>query len=98
MIGDIISIDTKNSYIKSNEKLIATLGVNNLVVIDTKDATLIANKDDTESIKDIVDILKKKSRKEHILHREVHRPWGKFDSIDNGDGFQVKRLTVYPNQ
>ena len=98
LIGDIISIETKNSYIKSSEKLIATLGINNLVVVDTKDATLIANKDDTESIKDIVDILKKKSRKEHILHREVHRPWGKFDSIDNGDGFQVKRLTVYPKQ
>ncbi len=94
--GDVIAHDTSNSYIHSQNKLIATLGVDNLVVIDTPDAVLIANKDKVQNVKEIVNELKAKQRTESTIHREVYRPWGKYDSIDNGERFQVKRITVNP--
>ncbi|GAA6173989.1 mannose-1-phosphate guanyltransferase [Colwellia sp. KU-HH00111] len=94
--GDVIAHDTANSYIHSQNKLVATLGVNNLVVIDTPDAVLIADKDKVQNVKDIVNELKEQQRSEVNLHREVYRPWGKFDSVDNGERFQVKRITVNP--
>jgi len=94
--GDVIAHDTTNSYIHSQHKLITTLGVDNLVVIDTPDAVLIANKDKVQNVKDIVNELKKQQRSEVSLHREVYRPWGKYDSVDNGERFQVKRITVNP--
>jgi len=94
--GDVIAHDTTNSYIHSQHKLITTLGVDNLVIIDTPDAVLIANKDKVQNVKDIVNELKVQQRSEAKLHREVYRPWGKYDSIDNGERFQVKRITVNP--
>jgi len=94
--GDVIAHDTSNSYIHSENKLIATLGVDNLVIIDTPDAVLIANKDKVQNVKDIVNELKAKQRTESTIHREVYRPWGKYDSVDNGERFQVKRITVNP--
>jgi len=94
--GDVIAHDTSNSYLHSQNKLVATLGVDNLVVIDTPDAVLIANKDKVQNVKDIVNELKGKKRSESTIHREVYRPWGKYDSVDNGDRFQVKRITVNP--
>jgi len=94
--GDVIAHDTSNSYIHSQNKLIATLGVDNLVVIDTPDAVLIANKDKVQNVKEIVNELKAKQRSESTIHREVYRPWGKYDSVDNGERFQVKRITVNP--
>jgi len=94
--GDVIAHDTSNSYIHSQNKLIATLGVDNLVVIDTPDAVLIANKDKVQNVKDIVNELKAQQRSESTIHREVYRPWGKYDSVDNGERFQVKRITVNP--
>lgn len=94
--GDVIAHDTSNSYIHSQNKLVTTLGVDNLVVIDTPDAVLIANKDKVQNVKEIVNELKAKQRHESSLHREVYRPWGKYDSIDNGERFQVKRITVNP--
>jgi len=94
--GDVIAHDTTNSYIHSQNKLIATLGVDNLVVIDTPDAVLIADKDKVQNVKDIVNELKAQQRPEVTLHREVYRPWGKYDSVDNGERFQVKRITVNP--
>ena len=96
--GDVITYKTTNSLIDSEEQLIATVNVENLIIVSTKDALVVANKDSSEDIKSIVDTIKDRSRPEWSLHREVHRPWGKFDSIDNGDGFQVKRLTVKPRQ
>ena len=92
--GDVIAHDTTNSYLHSQNKLIATLGVDNLVVIDTPDAVLIANKDQVQNVKNIVNELKEKNRSESTIHREVYRPWGKYDSVDNGERFQVKRITV----
>jgi mannose-1-phosphate guanylyltransferase len=94
--GDVIAHDTSNSYLHSQNKLIATLGVDNLVVIDTPDAVLIANKDKVQNVKKIVNELKAQQRSEVSLHREIYRPWGKYDSVDNGERFQVKRITVNP--
>ena len=94
--GDVIAHDTSNSYLHSQNKLIATLGVDNLVVIDTPDAVLVANKDQVQNVKDIVNELKTQQRSETKLHREVYRPWGKYDSVDHGERFQVKRITVNP--
>ena len=94
--GDVIAHDTSNSYIHSQNKLITTLGVDNLVVIDTPDAVLIANKDKVQNVKEIVNVLKAQQRNESSVHREVYRPWGKYDSVDTGERFQVKRITVNP--
>jgi len=94
--GDVIAHDTRNSYIHSQNKLIATLGVENLVVIDTPDAVLVADKDKVQNVKEIVNELKAHQRPETKLHREVYRPWGKYDSVDHGERFQVKRITVNP--
>jgi len=92
--GDVIAQQTTNSYIHSQNKLIATIGVDNLVVIDTPDAVLVANKDKVQDVKNIVEQLKANQRPEAVLHREVYRPWGKYDSVDTGERFQVKRITV----
>ena len=94
--GDVIAQNTTNSYIHSQNKLIATIGVDNLVIIDTPDAVLVANKDKVQEVKKIVELLKAKDRSEAVLHREAYRPWGKYDCIDRGERFQVKRITVKP--
>lgn len=97
-IGDVICHDTSNSYLRAENKLIATVGVDNVIVIETKDAVLVANADCAQDIKKIVDRLQSSGRSEHELHREVFRPWGKYDSIDNGERYQVKRITVKPGE
>jgi len=94
--GDTILQDTRNSYIYGQERLITTLGIDNLVIVDTPDALLIANKDSVQDIKKIVSQIKKSGRIEHHQHRQVYRPWGHYDSIDNGKRYQVKRITVNP--
>lgn len=88
--------DTKNSFVFSETRLVTTLGVDNLVVVDTPDAVLIANKDKVQNVKEIVAEIKKQGRNEHYNHREVYRPWGRYDSIDRGERYQVKRITVNP--
>ncbi|NBA98232.1 mannose-1-phosphate guanylyltransferase/mannose-6-phosphate isomerase [Pseudomonas sp. R5(2019)] len=94
--GDILAHDTNNTYVHSDNRLIATVGIDNLIVIETKDAVLIAHKDKVQDVKKIVDQLKINGRTEHLLHREVYRPWGAYDSIDKGERYQVKRITVKP--
>jgi mannose-1-phosphate guanylyltransferase/mannose-6-phosphate isomerase len=94
--GDVISRETVNCYIRGGERLVATLGVKDLVIVDTKDALLVAHKDSTQDVKKIVNQLKEQQRSEYAFHREVYRPWGKYDSIDNGERYQVKRITVKP--
>lgn len=94
--GDVIARATSNSYLQSGHRLLATLGVDNLVVIDTPDAVLVADMSQIQDVKKIVDQLKQEGRNEYKIHREVYRPWGKYDSIDMGDRFQVKRITVNP--
>ncbi|AWB66763.1 mannose-1-phosphate guanylyltransferase/mannose-6-phosphate isomerase [Saccharobesus litoralis] len=95
-IGDVKSVDTNNTLVVAGEKLIATVGVDDLVVVNTKDAVLVAHKDKCQQVKAIVNQLKADQRSEFEFHREVYRPWGSYDSIDNGERFQVKRITVKP--
>jgi mannose-1-phosphate guanylyltransferase len=94
--GDIIDLHTSNTYVHASNRLVATLGVEDLVIIETKDAVLVAHKDNVQDVKHIVQQLKHLDRQEHISHREVYRPWGVYDSIDNGHRYQVKRITVKP--
>ncbi|MCI4567641.1 mannose-1-phosphate guanylyltransferase/mannose-6-phosphate isomerase [Lysobacter sp. CFH 32150] len=95
--GDVISVDTRDSLVRaSDRRMIATIGVEDLVVIDTADATLVARKDRVQDVKAIVDKLKAAGRTEHLFHRKVYRPWGSYDSIGVGERFQVKRIVVKP--
>ncbi len=96
--GDTILQDTTNSLIHGSERLIATIGLDNVVIVDTKDALLVACKDKVQDVKKIVEKLKADKRSEFKIHREVYRPWGKYDSIDNGERYQVKRITVNPGE
>lgn len=94
--GDAILEDTKNCLVHGSERLIATLGLEDIVIVDTKDTVMVAHKDNVQDVKKIVKTLKDDNRSEFKLHREVYRPWGKYDSIDNGERYQVKRITVNP--
>ncbi|WP_351078889.1 mannose-1-phosphate guanylyltransferase/mannose-6-phosphate isomerase [Shewanella sp. CAL98-MNA-CIBAN-0140] len=94
--GDVISVNSANNYLHSNNKLIAVVGIDNLVVVETKDAILVAHKEQVQDVKTIVNHLKAVGRTEHKIHREVYRPWGKYDSLDIGNRDQVKRITVKP--
>jgi mannose-1-phosphate guanylyltransferase len=95
--GEVIALHTKNSFIHAPERLVATLGLDDTVVIDTKDAVLVARKSAVQDIKQVVELLKEKGTGHHEFHREVYRPWGKYDSIDMGPRYQVKRITVNPS-
>jgi mannose-1-phosphate guanylyltransferase/mannose-6-phosphate isomerase len=95
--GDVIAVDTRGSLVRASERrLIATVGVDDLVIIDTADATLVARKDRVQDVKAVVDALKAAGRSEHLFHRKVYRPWGSYDSIGVGPRFQVKRIMVKP--
>ena len=94
--GDVISVNSVNNYLHSNNKLIAVVGIDNLVVVETKDAILVAHKEQVQDVKMIVNHLKALGRTEHKIHRVVYRPWGKYDSLDIGSRDQVKRITVKP--
>jgi mannose-1-phosphate guanylyltransferase/mannose-6-phosphate isomerase len=96
--GDTLCIHSHNNYIHSESRLVSLLGVENLVVIETKDAVLVADKNKVQDIKHIVETLKQQNRSEHYCHREVYRPWGKYDSIDQAARYQVKRITGKPGQ
>jgi mannose-1-phosphate guanylyltransferase len=94
--GDVVIEDVKNTYIYSSNRLVSAVGISNLVIIDTHDALLVADKNQTNSIQKIIDSLQNNKRREAANHRKVHRPWGYYDSIDSGEGFQVKRIVVNP--
>jgi mannose-1-phosphate guanylyltransferase/mannose-6-phosphate isomerase len=95
--GDTLTVDTHNSLLRSHERhLIATVGVDDLIVVTTPDATLVAHRDAAQDVKKIVDQLKSSGRSEHSLHRVVQRPWGSYDSLEAGERFQVKRIVVKP--
>jgi mannose-1-phosphate guanylyltransferase/mannose-6-phosphate isomerase len=94
--GDVITEDSSNCYLYSESRLVAVVGLNEHVVIETKDAVLVAPKDRVQEVKALVGRLKDLGRYEHSLHREVFRPWGSYDSLENGPRFQVKRLSVKP--
>lgn len=95
--GDVLTVDTRNSLIRASERrMIATIGVEDLVIVDTPDATLVARKDRVQDVKLVVERIKAAGRQEHLFHRKVYRPWGYYDSIDMGERFQVKRIVVKP--
>ncbi len=94
--GKTLIFDTKDSYLRSEERLIVSLGINNLIVIETNDSVLVANKDSTQSIKEIVRELEKSSLTEGKMNRQMFRPWGHYTSIAEGLTWQVKRLEIKP--
>lgn len=94
--GETLAIDTRNSLLFSETCLVATVGVDNIVVVQTADAILVADKNRTQDVKKIVATLKAEKRGLASSHRKVHRPWGWYDSIDSGERFQVKRIVVNP--
>jgi len=98
IVGDVKLHDTTNSYVNAEGKLVCVIGLDNVVVIETKDAVLVADKSKVQEVKAIVNELKAENRPEYNFHREVFRPWGCYDSIDKGARYQVKRITVKPGE
>lgn len=96
--GDIFTHSSEDNYIYSESAFISTIGVNNLVIIQTADALLVSNKDSVQDVKEVVDYLKSNNRSEHQKHLEVFRPWGKYTVIDSGDNYLVKRISVKPGE
>ena len=94
--GDVLTVNTMNCYIHANHHMIATIGIKDLVIMDTPNATLISTKDESYKVKKIVERLQQNKREEQNNHRKVYRPWGWYDSIETGKRFQVKRLHVKP--
>lgn len=94
--GDVLTELTRNTFVHAESRLVTTVGVDDLVIVETKDAVLVAHRDKVQEVKQIVSQLKALGRSEHINHREVYRPWGKYDAIDNGERYQVKCITVKP--
>lgn len=95
-VGDSIDIDSRDTLVFSQDKLVATIGVNNLLVINTPDAVLVADKGSAQQVKAVIAEIEKRGRSEHLQHREVYRPWGCYDSVDEGTRYQVKRIRVKP--
>jgi mannose-1-phosphate guanylyltransferase/mannose-6-phosphate isomerase len=94
--GDVIAENSQGCYVSCDGRLVALVGVKDLVVVETADSVLVAHKDSSQDVKKIVDSLKAESRSEFLSHREVHRPWGSYDLVDTGNRYQVKRITVKP--
>ncbi len=94
--GDVIAEQSQGCYVSCEGRLVALVGVKDLVVVETADSVLVAHKDSSQDVKKIVDALKAGSRSEYLSHREVHRPWGSYDLVDTGNRYQVKRITVKP--
>lgn len=95
-IGDVISLEGSGNYINAGSRLVATIGLEDMVVVETKDAVFVAPKSRVQEVKKLVARLKAEDRPEYQHHREVYRPWGKYDSVDIGSRYQVKRITVNP--
>lgn len=94
--GDVIAFDTHNTYVDAATRLVATVGVDDLVVVETADAVLVADKNRVQEVKTVVDYLKHSQRSEGCNHRKVYRPWGFYDSVDIDQRFQVKRIMIKP--
>ncbi|MDY0221391.1 MAG: mannose-1-phosphate guanylyltransferase/mannose-6-phosphate isomerase [Desulfobacterium sp.] len=94
--GDVMLSDVKNSYLFSESRLVAAVGIEDLVVVETKDAVLVATREKVKEIKTLVKELREKGRIEAFGHRKIYRPWGSYESVDDSQRFQVKRITVKP--
>lgn len=95
-VGDVFVKDANNSLLYAQNRFLAAVGVKDIIVIETTDAVLVVHKDKAQDVKAITDHLKHSKRLEHVFHAKVHRPWGDYEGIDNGERYQVKRLTVKP--
>jgi mannose-1-phosphate guanylyltransferase/mannose-6-phosphate isomerase len=95
-MGDVIFIDTHDSLIMSNKRLISTIGMDDCLVIDTEDALLIAKRGETQKVRDIVDRLNRDSRKEALEHVTTFRPWGSYTVLEEGERYKIKRIVVNP--
>jgi len=96
--GDIMTESSSGNFIRAESRLVAALGVDNLVIVETPDAVLVASRDRVQDVKKLVDRLKADKREEHVFHRRVYRPWGWYEGIDEGERFQVKRIMVKPGE
>ncbi|KFA95184.1 mannose-1-phosphate guanylyltransferase/mannose-6-phosphate isomerase [Vibrio sp. ER1A] len=96
--GDVLTEKTQNSYIYSQDKLVATVGVENLIVVETKDAVLVADKDKVQDVKSIVNQLKQQNRVECQQHQEIYRPWGSHETVSEGERYLVKQVSVKPKE
>lgn len=96
--GDVITHNTENTLINSTGRMVAAIGIKDAVIVETADVVLVASKDQVQDVKHVVERLKAADRAEVKSHREVYRPWGKYDSIDKGERYQVKRITVLPGR
>ncbi|HWJ93394.1 MAG TPA: mannose-1-phosphate guanylyltransferase/mannose-6-phosphate isomerase [Telluria sp.] len=96
--GDVYLDNVTNSLVRAESRIVAVVGVKDLVVVETPDAVLVAHKDQVQRVKQVVDHLKNQERTEHLHHTKVYRPWGHYEGIDSGDRFQVKRITVKPGE
>ena len=97
-VGDVVAVDTKNSYVHAQERLVGTVGVEDLVIVETSDAVLVASRDRVQDVRRVVDELKAQEREEYLTHREVFRPWGSYEAVGVGDRYQVKRIKVKPGE
>jgi len=95
-VGEVIHRDSHNTLVHSRDKLVVTLGLEDMVVVDTSDALLVARRDRVQDVKNAVEQIRALGREEHLNHREVHRPWGSYDRIGHGERYQVKCITVKP--
>ncbi|HEY7840776.1 MAG TPA: mannose-1-phosphate guanylyltransferase/mannose-6-phosphate isomerase [Gammaproteobacteria bacterium] len=96
--GDVYALDSRNSAVRSEHRLVAALGVEDLIIIETADAVLVTTRDRAQDVREIVARLGEEGREERLHQRRVYRPWGSFDTVDRGERFQVKRITVMPGQ
>ncbi|OTP66118.1 mannose-1-phosphate guanylyltransferase/mannose-6-phosphate isomerase [Caballeronia sordidicola] len=95
-LGDVLTENVSNSYIRAEHRMVAAIGLDNIVIVETADAVLVTHRDSTQDVKKIVERLKASGRTESVTHRRVVRPWGSYEGIDQGSRFQVKRIEVNP--
>jgi mannose-1-phosphate guanylyltransferase/mannose-6-phosphate isomerase len=95
--GKVVDLDSRDSILYADRRLVATIGLSNMVVVDTPDATLVCPKARSQDVKKVVEILKKQGAPEHLEHRTVFRPWGSYTVLEEGPGYKVKRVTVNPS-
>ena len=96
--GDVMLEDARNNFVRAETRMVAMLGVSDLVVVETADVVLVAKKDQVQDVKKLVERLKAEKRCEHLVHKQVYRPWGWYEGIDEGERFQVKRIMVKPGE
>ncbi len=95
-VGNVIDLDSRNSILYADKRLVATIGLEDLVVVDTEDATLVCHKSRVQDVRKVVETLKQRNAEEHLVHRTVWRPWGSYTVLENGDQYKIKRIVVHP--